>query len=81
MADIDRIKAQERREQTPVGFCQAWTRQISLCWKRIFQFVECIEQLAECFFIGILCGGKARTIDAIVDVRIDEVVQRINLAA
>ena len=47
----------------------------------LFQFVERIENIAKGLLVGGLRGGKAGAINTVVDIRIDQVVELIDLAA
>ena len=45
----------------------------------LLEFIEHCENLAECFLVGDLRGGEARAVNAIVQARIDAVVERLDV--
>jgi hypothetical protein len=73
MAVIDAVETDQRREQTPIGFGDTVADKITLARQTCFDLVE--GRAPPCrFFVGILTGREAGAINAIVDVRINQVV-------
>ena len=78
VAVIDGVEADERREQTPIGFGDASANEITLTGERLLQAIERGEQVAERLFVGFLAGRKAGAVNAIVHVLVDERVYLID---
>ena len=76
VSDIDRVEADERREQPPVGLGDAVADQIALAGQPLFELVERGEKLPERLLIGFLRRREAGAIDAVVDRRVDQRVDR-----
>ncbi len=57
--DIDRVEADQRREEADVCFGQTVADQVALRRKAFLEPVERLEQRPHGFFIGILRGGEA----------------------
>jgi hypothetical protein len=68
VADIDRIEADQGGEQPPVGLGEPVAEQIALADRRCLQPVERLEQRQHRFLVGLLGGGEAGLVDAVVDV-------------
>jgi hypothetical protein len=81
MADVDRIEADERREQADIGFGDPLADQIALARQPRLEFIGGLEQRAHRLLIGVLQGREAGAIDAVVDRLEDLLVERIDLAA
>src|SRR5207249_11080904 len=71
-AVIDRIEANERGEQPPVGFGDVFAREVALAREPPLELVERAKHRAEGLFVALLRGGEARTIDAVVAVLVSQ---------
>ena len=80
VAVIDRVEANERGEQPPVGLGHARAGDVALPREPPLDIVERREHVAERLLVGGLRGGEAGAIDAVVDVRIDQLVDGVDLA-
>ncbi len=49
--------------------------------ENLFNLIERIEKIAKCLLIGRLRGGKARAINAVIDIRLDQVIEAIDFGA
>ncbi len=80
VAVVDRIKSNERGEQAPVRF-GLWSNKITLPRQTLLELVKRHEKCARRLFVRRLRRGEARTIDAVVDGRIDDVVDAVDFRA
>ena len=81
MADIDRIEPQQRRKQPPVRLGDRGAGQIAPRRQPLVQPVERLEERADRLLIGVLRGGEAGFVDAVIDRVVNSLVQRIDLFA
>ena len=81
VAVIDRIETHERREQSPISLGDARAGKISRPLKSLLELIERAEQRIERLIVRRLRGREPASINAIVDPRINQGVQRIDLAA
>ncbi len=81
VADIDGVEADERGEEPPVGLRQAVAHQEALLVELAVELVERVEERAERLFVGLLRLGEAGAIDAVVDGRVDDIVDGVDVAA
>ncbi len=78
---IDGIEPHQRREKPPVGFCRPVAEKETRVGKPTLQPVERVEKRADGGIVRFLRGGEARLVDAVVDRRIDALVQRFDPVA
>src|SRR5690606_24096910 len=81
MAVVHRIEAHEGGKQTPVGLGEKFTGEIALFGETLLEPVQLREQLVERRLIGFAGRGEAGTVHAIVDPRVDTLVERVDLGA
>ena len=81
VAVIDRIEANERREQPPIGFGELPPDQIALPRQALFELSSVANTARGGFFVGAWRRGEAGAIDAVIDGRVDAIVDAIDLGA
>ena len=81
MPVIHRVESNDCGEQTDIRFGQVFPRQVTVRPQQLLQSIQFGEQSIKRFFISLLRCGKPRTVHAVVDRRINPLVQRIDLAA
>ncbi len=81
MSDIDRVEADQRREQPDVGLGQVVTEQKAPVGEPLLKPIERFEQREHRFFIGGLRGREARLIDAVVERVVDPSIDRVDVGA
>ncbi|MOA27141.1 hypothetical protein D3C78_1479920 [compost metagenome] len=81
MSVVDRIEANQRGEQAPVGFGQVFASQIAMSGELRFQAIQFREQRREGFFVGCLGSGEAGAVDAVVHRRVDARVEGVDFLA
>lgn len=79
VAVIDRIEADQCREQADIGFGDLSACQPVAILQPVFKPVQRVENAAGRFLIRVLRRGEPRAVDAVVQRRIDAVVQRVDL--
>ena len=79
VAEIDRVEADQRREQAPVRLGQPLAAEEALVGEPRLEPIERLEQSAERLLIGGLGGGEAGAVDPVVDGRVDTRVERVDL--
>ena len=78
---VDGVEADQRHEEAPVGLGNLRSGEIAALSEELLHVVERVEQVAEGLLVGGLRGGEAGPIDAVVHVRIDQVVDAVDLGA
>src|SRR5690554_6090664 len=76
---VDRIKADQRREQPPVSLRQSRSSQVTLPGQNLLYPIQCIKKLVIGFLVGLLRGSKSGPIDPIVDRVINALINSVNL--
>ena len=65
--DVDLVEADERHEQADVGLRELIAGNVALLGENLFALVQRREQLVEGLLVGLLHGGEAAAVDAVVD--------------
>ncbi|MNE14376.1 hypothetical protein D3C77_496530 [compost metagenome] len=78
MPVVHRIEPNQRSEQPPVSLGQVFPGQIAALAQVLFQAVQLGKHFIKRLLVSLLRGGKACAVHAIVDCRVDPLVQRIN---
>ncbi len=81
MSVIDRVKADQRREQPDIRLRQKISAQIAGLFEAIFQPVKGVEQGTNGFFVSVLRCGEAGTVNAIINRLIGRSAHRSPAAA
>ena len=81
VADVDRIEADERREQAHVGLGDPFAGQVALAGELVVELVQGPEQRARRLLVGLLATREAGLVDAVVDVLVDQRVDRVDRGA
>ena len=82
MPEIDRVEADERREQPPVRLGRRGAGdEVALLRQQRLEPVERIEQLSEGLLVSPLRRCETAFVDAVVDVIVDVRVDRIDVVA
>jgi len=76
---VDRIKAYQSAEQPPVRLRDGVSDQVTVLRQDLLNLVERVEDIAKGLLVGRLGGGKAGSIDAVIDVRVDQLVEAVDL--
>src|SRR5690606_28703913 len=80
-AMIGRVEADKGDEQTNVGLGKGWSKQERTFGQKRLHLVQHGEHAAIGLVIGDLGSGKTRAVDAVVERRIDAIVERVYAVA
>ena len=78
MPDIDRIKTNQGREESPVCLGDLIARQVAFGGQDGLDPIQRSEEFCKSFLISILAGCEATSIHTVVDGVVDPVVDRID---
>ena len=81
MPKVDRIEADQRREEPPIGLGDPVAGQITLARQPRLDEVQGREQGVEGGFVGLLAAGKAALVDAVVERVVNARVDGVDFAA
>src|SRR5262249_344718 len=81
MTVVDGVNPHERGEYAPVRFSQLPPGEETLPRQPFFDLVESLENPVSRFLVSRLAGGETRTINPVIDIGIDHVVDGIDLTA
>jgi hypothetical protein len=65
VAVVDGVEAHERREEAPVGLCDAIPTKVAVLSEHVLPVVTGVEELRDGLLVDFLLGGEARVVDAI----------------
>jgi len=81
MAHVNRVETYDGDPEPHICFCERVSNEIVLTRQNFFDLVKRFEDLKDSLFVSFLSGRKSCSVNAVVDVGINPVVEFINFSA
>jgi hypothetical protein len=81
IAVVRGVKSDERNVESPVGFGDAFAAEIAPLSEQCLEIVQRFEELLERLLISLLRLGEAAAIDAVIDRRVDPLVELVDFGS
>lgn len=75
---VDFIKSYQSDPKPDISLSELLANEVSILGEDFFYLVKSIEQVLCSFFVSLLLLGKSASVDSVVDIRIDELIDLVN---